>query len=227
MSNGLLTAMASSDLQLLLPSLEEVPLALRQVLEVAGSPIAHVYFIQSGLVSVLATSRNRCIELGMIGPEGMTGFSAILDDDRSANQIVVQGAGAALRLSSIDLKSAMLSSVTLRSCLLRFVQAFMAQTSQTILATGCAKLEERLARWILMAQDRFGGGDVGITHDAMALCLGVRRPGITLALHVLEGERVIRSRRGRISVIDRDGLRKHANASYGVPEATYVRLFSR
>lgn len=228
MRNGLLMAMASSDLQLLLPSLDEVPLALRQVLEVAGSPIAHVYFIQSGLVSVLATSgRNRCIEFGMIGPEGMTGFSAILDDDRSANQIVVQVAGTALRMSSIDLKYAMLSSATLRSCLLRFVQAFIAQTSQTVLATGCAKLEERLARWILMAQDRFGGGDIGITHDAMALCLGVRRPGITLALHVLEGERVIRSRRGRIYVVDRDGLRKHANASYGVPEATYVRLFSR
>jgi CRP-like cAMP-binding protein len=219
--------MASSDLRLLLPSLDEVPLAFRQVLEVAGSPIAHVYFIQSGLVTVLATSgRKRCIEFGMIGSEGMTGLSAILDDDQSANQMVVQGAGTALRMSSFDLKHAMLSSTTLRSCLLRFVHAFMAQTSQTLLATGCATLEERLARWILMSQDRSGGGDVSITHDAMALCLGVRRPGITLALHVLEGERVIRSRRGRISVIDRDGLRKHAYASYGVPEATYGRLFS-
>ena len=226
--NCLLTAMDSSDLQRLLPSLDEVPLALQQVLEVAGSPIAHVYFIQSGLVSVLATSgRNRCIEFGMIGSEGMTGFSAILDDDRSANQIVVQGAGTALRMSTTELKYAMLSSITLRRCLLRFVHVFMAQASQTALATGCAKLEERLARWILMSNDRFGGGDVGITHDVLALCLGVRRPGITLALHLLEGEGVIRSTRSRISVVNRDGLHKHANASYGVPETAYERLFPR
>ena len=99
--NRLLTVIDSSDLKRLLPSLEEVPLALGQALEVPGKPISQVYLIQSGLVSVLAISgRNRCIEFGMIGPEGMTGFAAILDDDRSANQIVVQGAGTALRTSS-------------------------------------------------------------------------------------------------------------------------------
>jgi CRP-like cAMP-binding protein len=226
--NRLLTVIDSSDLQRLLPSLEEVPLALGQVLEVPGKPISHVYFIQSGLVSVLAISgRNRCIEFGMIGPEGMTGFAAILDDDRSANQIVVQGAGTALRMSTAELKCAMLSSITFRSCLLRFVHVFMAQAGQTALANGCAKLEERLARWILMSHDRFGGGDVGVTHDVLALCLGVRRPGITLAMHLLEGEGVIKSTRSRISVVDRDGLHKHANTSYGVPETAYDRLFSR
>ena len=205
--NRLLTVMVSSDLQRLLPSLDEVPLALGQVLEVAESAIAHVYFIQSGLVSVLATSgRNRRIEFGMIGPEGMTGFSAILDDDRSANQIIVQGAGTALHMSTAALKCAMLSSITLRSCLMRFVHVFMAQAGQTALANGCAKLEQRRARWISMSHDRFGGGDVGVTHDVLALCLGVRRPDVTLAMHLLEGEGVIKSTRSRISVVDRDWL---------------------
>jgi CRP-like cAMP-binding protein len=205
--NRLLTVMVSSDLQQLLPSLDEVPLALGQVLQVAESAIAHVYFIQSGLVSVLATSgRNRRIEFGMIGPEGMTGFSAILDDDRSANQIIVQGAGTALRMSTAPLKCAMLSSITLRSCLMRFVHVFMAQAGQTALANGCAKLEQRRARWISMSHDRFGGGDVGVTHDVLALCLGVRRPDVTLAMHLLEGEGVIKSTRSCISVVDRDWL---------------------
>jgi CRP-like cAMP-binding protein len=158
-------------------------------------------------VSVLATSgRNRRIEFGMIGPEGMTGFSAILDDDRSANQIIVQGAGTALHMSTAALKCAMLSSITLRSCLMRFVHVFMAQAGQTALANGCAKLEQRRARWISMSHDRFGGGDVGVTHDVLALCLGVRRPDVTLAMHLLEGEGVIKSTRSRISVVDRDWL---------------------
>ena len=224
--NRLLMAMDSSDRKRLLPSLEEVPLALGQVLEVPGKLISHVYFIQSGVVSVLAISGPRRIEFGMVGAEGMTGFAAILDDDRSANQIVVQGAGMALRMSTAELKSAMLSSVSLRSCLLHFVHAFIAQASQTALANGCAKLEERLARWILMSHDRFGGADVGVTHDVLALCLGVRRPGVTLAMHLLESEGVIKSTRSRISVIDRHGLHKHANASYGVAETAYDRLFS-
>ena len=225
--NRLLAVMDSSDLQRLLPSLEEVPLALGQVLEVPGKLISHVYFIQSGLVSVLALSGpNRRIEFGMVGAEGMTGFAAILDDDRSANQIVVQGAGVALRMPTAELKYAMHSSISLRRCLLHFVHAFIVQAGQTALANGCAKLEERLARWILMSHDRFGGADVGVTHDVLALCLGVRRPGVTLAMHLLESEGVIKSTRSRISVIDRDGLHKHANASYGVAETAYDRLFS-
>jgi CRP-like cAMP-binding protein len=224
--NRLLTVMDDSDFQLLLPSLKEVPLALSQVLEAPGRPISHVYFIQSGLVSVLAISgRNRRIEFGMVGAEGMTGFAVILDDDRSANQMVVQRAGSALRMSAAELKYAMLSSISLRSCLLRFVHVFIAQASQTALANGCAKLEERLARWILMSHDRSGGADVGVTHDVLAVCLGVRRPGVTLAMHLLEGTGVIKSTRSRISVVDRDGLHKHANASYGVAERTYDRNF--
>jgi CRP-like cAMP-binding protein len=226
--NRLLSAMDSSDLQLLLPSLEEVSLALGEVLETAGKPVSHVYFVQSGLVSIIAISgRNRRIEVGMVGAEGMTGFAAILDDDQSANQIVVQGTGTALRMSTAEIKRAMLSSISLRGCLLRFVHVFIAQASQTALANGCAKLEERLARWVLMSHDRIGGADIGVTHDILARCLGVRRPAVTLAMHLLEGEGVIKSTRSHISVVDRDGLRKLANVSYGVPEMAYDRLFPR
>ncbi len=222
--NRLLAALGSVDFDRLRPSLDEVSLSLRQVIELPGQPIASVYFVETGVLSVFATSPRRRLEVGMIGSEGMSGLAAILDDDRSVNETVVQGAGTALRISTEELKRAMLSSPTFRSCLLHFAHVFVAQASQTALANGYAKLEERLARWILMSQDRFGG-HLGVTHDVLALCLGVRRPGVTLAMHFLEGRGLIKSTRSHISVVDRPGLHKHANGSYGVPEAQYARLF--
>jgi CRP-like cAMP-binding protein len=225
--NRLLGGLNSSDLHLLLPSLDKVSIAPRQVLELPGKAIAEVYFVESGLLSVLATSpSDRRVAVGMIGREGMSGLAAILDDDRSANETVVQGAGIALRISTERLKRAMLSSATLRGYLLHFAHVFLAQASQTALANACAKLEERLARWLLMSQDRFVGRDLDVTHDSLALFLGVRRPGVTLALHFLESKGLIKATRSHISVTDRPGLRKEANGSYGVPEAQYARLFA-
>ncbi len=224
--NRLLLAMDTSDLSQLLPALREVPLALDQVLEAPGKPIADVYFIESGLVSVLATSSHeRSCAIAMIGHEGMTGIPAILGDHRWANETMVQSAGSALAISAEDLRKAMLANPGLRQRLLRFVHAFLTQTSQTTLANGCAKLEERLARWILMSLDRLGGANLGVTHGALAQLLAVRRPGVTLALHFLEGKGFIRTTRSRIVVLDRDGLRNQANGSYGVPEAEHARLF--
>jgi CRP-like cAMP-binding protein len=224
--NYLLTAMDKSDLSQLLPSLCEVPLTVEQVLEVPGKPVADIYFIESGLVSVLATSsRDRRCATAMIGPEGVTGVPAILGDHQWANETIVQSAGSALAISTEDLGNAMLANPSLRHCLLRFVHAFLSQTSQTTLASSCAKLEERLARWILMSQDRLGGVDLGVTHGALAQLLAVRRPGVTLALHFLESKGLIKTTRSRIVVLDRDGLRSQANGSYGIPEAEYARLF--
>jgi CRP-like cAMP-binding protein len=225
-ANRLLAKLGKPHLQRLLPLLEEVSLGRRQVLEVPGRPIASVYFIETGLVSVIASSRpDRCVLVGMIGPEGTTGHAAILDDDRSSNQTVVYGTVTALRLSVDDLKSEMHSSSGLRRSLLHFVHVFMAQASQTLLATACANLDERLARWILMSQDRFEIGDLSVTHENLALFLGVRRPAITLAVHFLEGRGLIKSTRSLISVVDREGLQKQANGSYGVAETEYARLF--
>jgi CRP-like cAMP-binding protein len=224
--NHLLEMLDGPDLERLRPSLKEVPLTPIHVLETPGRPIGHVYFVETGLLSVVAMlRRNRRIEVGMIGKEGMTGLATILHDDRSMNETVVQRAGTALRLSTVDLRSAMISSEAFRTCLLRFVHAFLAQAAQTSLANGCAKLEERVARWILMSHDRFAGSDLRVTHDLLALMLGVRRPGITLVLQTLEGKRLIRSTRGLISVTDREGLRRQANGSYGVSEAEYARIF--
>ena len=222
--NRLLRTLGPNALDILLPSLCAVSLTERQVVERCGQPVRSVHFIESGVVSVLAVSPgDRHVQLGMIGIEGMTGFAAVLGADRSSNQVVVQAAGTALRASIEDVRSAMESSIALRQHLLHFVNMFMVQASQTTLSIAWANLEERLARWILMAHDRSANDQIHVTHEQLALFLGVRRPAVTVAIHFLEGEAIIKSTRSLIFVVDREGLRRHAHRSYGAAEGETAR----
>lgn len=127
-------------------------------------------------------------------------------------------------LSADDLRDLLLLSQPLRQIAQRFVQVFMTQVGQTALANGRAKIDERLARWLLMAQDRLDDAGLQLTHEFIALMLGVRRPGVTEAINELEGRGLIRSTRGDLRVIDRKGLEAVAGGIYGVPESEYVRL---
>ena len=117
----------------------------------------------------------------------------------------------------------MRKSESFTASLLHYARVFLVQTSQTALANGRGKLDERLARWLLMWDDRVFDAGATITHDFLALLLGVTRPGVTIALHELEGKGLIRSTRSHVRILDRDGLRRAANGFYGVPEAEYER----
>jgi CRP-like cAMP-binding protein len=204
---------------------ERVRLETRQVIEAPGMPIEAVYFVETGMISmVAATKPNHRIEVGMIGFEGMTGTAIVLGDDRSANEYMVQSPGEALRISTSDLRAAMARDPELKSLFLRYVRVFMAQESQTALANGRGLLGERLARWILMWQDRIRGDGLVVTHEFLSLLLGVRRSGVTVALHMLEGRSLIKASRTLIRVVDRKGLHAAANGFYGIPEAEYDRL---
>jgi CRP-like cAMP-binding protein len=223
--NRLLRVLTPADLDLLRPHLKVSALTLRQVLEQPNKPIKHLYFPESGLLSVVAHARpDRSIEVGLVGREGMTGLSVVMGSDRSPNETFVQGAGSGYRITTEEMRLALVASATLRSCLLHYVQAFLIQTCQTALSNGRAKLEERVARWLLMVHDRFDGDAFPQTHEFLALMLGVRRPGVTMALHLLEGAGLIRSTRGLVTVLRREGLVEAAGGSYGVPEAEYERL---
>ena len=222
--NRLLSALPIPDLDRLKRVLEPVELEPRQILESPGDPISHVYFVQSGLVSVVGTTQpDHRIEVGMVGHEGMTGLGVVLGDDRSANETLVQSAGVALRIGAASLRQAMLESPPLTALLLRYAHIFLLQGQQTALANGRGKLDERLARWLLMWHDRVGGDELVITHEFLALLLGVRRQGVTEALHALEGRGLIRASRSLIKIVDRDGLHISANGFYGIPEAEYER----
>jgi CRP-like cAMP-binding protein len=223
-SNRLLAMLPQADLELLRPALEAVPLVPRDVLDPPGTPISHLYFVNRGLISIVgAVAPDRRIEVGMVGYEGMTGLDAVLGDETSPNETLVQSPGTALRISTADLRRVIKASPALTALLLRYVRVFLVQTSQTALANGRGRIDERLARWLLMWDDRVFVAEATITHDFLAILLGVQRPGVTVALHVLEGKRLIRSTRSHVEILDRAGLQFAANGYYGVPETEYER----
>lgn len=222
--NRLLRALSPSDQQALRPALNMVELRRGQVLESRGVATDQAFFPETGLAAVVAQSPGREIGIGVVGNDGMTGLDLVLEAGLAANQTLVQAAGAAVCIQAEDLQEAMRTTVTLRTLLLRYAHVFAVQASQTALTNGHASIEERLARWVLMSHDRFSGNDLAVTHEFIALMVGVRRQGITEALHQLAGQRLIRSTRDRLHVVNRNGLIDLASGSYGICEAEYERL---
>jgi CRP-like cAMP-binding protein len=223
--NRLLSALSLADLRLLQPHLETVTLPVRRILEEPNEPIKTVYFLEAGIASVVAggTEGSR-VEIGLIGREGMSGLPVVLGNHRSPHSTYAQVAGQAQCITTSRLRRAMQKSATMRSVFLKFVQTFMTQTAHTAISNARAKLDERLARWILMADDRIEDHKLPLTHEFLSLMLGVRRAGVTEALQVLERRGLIRSQRGEILVLNRKGIERSAGDCYGVPEAEYRRL---
>ena len=207
-SNRVLLRLSRSDFRLLEPHLEAVDLPLRKQLAARNKRVQQVYFPESGFASVVSDG-GRPIELGIIGREGMTGLSIVMgNNDPASHETYMQLAGSGQRLAADKLRGAIEASRTLHSVMLNVAHAFMVQTTQTALANGRSKIEERLARWLLMAQDRVDGNELRLTHEFLAIMLGVQRPGVTIALQALERTGLIGHRRGAITILDRDALQK-------------------
>ena len=224
-ANRLLSRLSSEDLLLLQPNLKRVDLPLRRQLERPNKPIDQIYFLESGFASVVADgSGGRGIEVGLIGREGMTGLPVLMGTDRSPHETFIQSAGEGVKISAGSLRKAIDHSRSLHRTFLLYAHAFALQVTNTATANGRSKIEQRLARWLLMAQDRIGGDEVSLTHELLSVMLGVRRPGVTVALGLLERAGVLHASRGVISIIDRKGLERLANNAYGVAEAEYRRL---
>jgi CRP-like cAMP-binding protein len=151
----------------------------------------------------------------------MTGLPIVLGHDRSPNETFMQVAGNGIRIAADKLREAIAQSRSLERGLLGFVYAFMNQTAGSALANGTATVEERLARWLLMANDRLRGDEVPLTHEFLSLMLGVRRAGVTVALNYLEQRAIIRLARKQIVITDRKGLEAAANGSYHKPETRF------
>jgi CRP-like cAMP-binding protein len=216
--NDILAALSKKDLALLQPSLQHVDLPVRHILEEPNKPIKQVYFLQNGLASVVANNKNRRLEVGLVGRDGVTGVAVILGNGRSPNETFIQVEGDGMTISAEALRNAMQESRSLERALLGYAYSFLNQTSGTALSNGTATVEERLARWLLMASDRLGGEDVPLTHEFLSLMLGVRRAGVTVALHFLEQRGIITLSRKQIVILDREGLKKGANGTYHEPE---------
>jgi CRP-like cAMP-binding protein len=224
--NRLLARLPPEELDVLRPHLEAVDLPVRKQLEARNKPIETIYFIEHGFASVVANGTGRSIEVGLIGREGMTGLAVIMGSDRSPHETFMQVGGDGQGMSADMLRQVVEEYPALHRSLLRYGHAFMVQTAQTALANGRSKVEERLARWLLMASDRLDGDHVPLTHEFLSVMLGVRRPGVTLALNLLEKQGLIQAKRSTIAIVDRARLRKVSNGAYGAAEAEFNRLFA-
>lgn len=218
--NRILSRLSPADLRLLEPHLEAVELPVRRKLETRNRRVEHIYFPESGIASVVANGESD-IEVGIIGREGMTGLSVVMcNDGRVPHETYMQVGGKGLRIAADDLREAIAASVVLHHVLLRFAYAFMIQATQTALANGRGKIEERLSRWLLMADDRVDGSEFALTHEFLASMLGVRRSGVTVALQQLERAGLIAHKRGVIAILDRQALEERSNGIYCTSDDT-------
>jgi CRP-like cAMP-binding protein len=224
-ANHLLASLSASDFDLLGDKLERINLPRRAMLEDKAKDIKWVYFLDSGVASVVArVDKGREIEVGLVGREGMTGTVVVMGNHRSTNTTYIQVEGSGSRIDADDLRLAMRNSISLQMYFLHFAQAFMIQVANTALANGKAKIDERLARWLLMVHDRTEGNELRLTHEFVATMLGVRRAGVTTALQHLASRKLIEVKRSHILVRRRAGLQNIADGIYGLPEREYERL---
>jgi len=223
--NRLLSLLPHHAFETIAEALEYVELPRAFVFSDPDLPAGYAYFIESGIGSVVAiTPQGQRSEVGIFGREGMTPANIVLDTASTPYAIFMQIPGYGHRLPTEALRDALRSSEDLRQLLSRFAHAMSVQTSYTGLSNSVHRIDERLARWILMCHDRTSGDQIALTHEFLSVMLAVRRSSVTTALHVLEGRHLVYSERNLITIRDRRALELFAGDAYGVPEREYQRL---
>ncbi|WP_246737794.1 MULTISPECIES: Crp/Fnr family transcriptional regulator [Rhizobium] len=224
-SNRMLASLQDSDLALLAPHLEKVDLPSRYTIAHPDALLEHIYFPDSGIGAVMSVLPDgKRAEAGMFGREGFVPTSTIIGDTMVPYLIEMQVGGSGYRIPIDRMRDATARSSTIQLPFIKFMHVFAVQVSYTALANAKFRVEQRLARWILMCHDRVRSDTLEITHEYIAFLLGIRRPSVTTALHILEGHRLIRSNRGSIVVINRKGLERFTAGCYGLPEREFERL---
>jgi len=224
--NTLLGALSEDDLGLLKPHLTRVSVAREEVILQANKPVEHVYFPEGGIVSIVSDMIDSGrTEAGIFGRDGVSATCLLLGSDRSPHESFVQiGPMDALRIDADRYVDVIARSQTLRTVLLRYVQTTLVQSAQSTATNATHRIESRLARWLLMCDDRIDGDEIALTHEFMGMMISADRSNVTVTLHILEGAGMIHSKRGRVIILDRVKLAELAGDSYGVPEAEYRRL---
>jgi len=205
--NRLLLHLPASNLKRLMPELEQIRCERGQVLMDADSPLDHVFFPDSGVVSVVAVyADGSIIEMATIGREGCTGIQAVFGARTSSVRLLVQIPGSAARMSRAAFTRAMASVPQFRNLMLAYQQAFLEQVLVSVACNGTHSLKERLARWLLMMRDRADSNALQITHNLLGEMLGVQRQSITIAARELERAGLIARGRRQVTIRDRRGL---------------------
>ena len=216
-SNAILLALPETEFNALRPHLQFVPLPQRFRLHEANQKLEDVYFLNQGMVSlVFTTQKGESVEVGVVGNEGFTPIPVAAGLRRSPHRAVMQIGGEGFKVSVGHLEEVLLSSPKLHAGLNRYAAIHGLQVAQT---AGCNRLhdiEQRLSRWLLLAQDRVGSGLLRITHDFLAMMLGTDRPSVSLAAGGLQKKRIIEYTRGSVRILNRKKLEGSACECYGI-----------
>jgi CRP-like cAMP-binding protein len=216
-SNVILCSLPDKEYNLLRPHLEPVDLPQYQILEEPGQKIEFTYFLDDGMTSLVALSRDgRSVEVGIIGREGMVGMSLIAGLRRGTFRAIMQMAGDGVRVRADVFQDILVSAQTLRSELSRFALMHGMQVAQLAACNRLHEVEQRLARWLLMCQDRFDCQSLPLTHEFLAQMLGTGRPSVSLAAGALEDAGLIENLRGTVKILNRKSLEEVACECYGV-----------
>jgi len=223
--NRLLDALPPELGAVLRPLLEAVPLPAAQVIHEPEDVLDACFFPTHGVISMVAlTAEGQSIEIGMIGSEGMFAVGTLLGDDAPAQRAMVQLAGDGLRIGAAALRREVEAHAPLRTLLLRYTQATLSTVAQTAACNRLHLLEQRCARWLLSANDRAGGDTFAMTHEFLAMMLGVRRPGVSVALQALQSSALIAYSHGTMNVLDRAGLEHASCECYAAIQREFARL---
>lgn len=209
----------------LLAICKPVALDISKILCEPGTLTRYVYFPTEGFISLVArTDDGPGVEVGMVGREGMLGAQLVLGVVTAPLRALVQGQGMALRASTSAFRSELASSEALQRCLDRYLYVLMAQMATSAACLRSHAITPRLARWLLMTQDRAGSNSFHVTHEFLSYMLGVRREGVTNAAGALQQNGLIEYRRGNIKILDRSGLKNEACGCYAIDRQIYTKV---
>ncbi len=224
-SNRLLALLAAEDYARLEPHLEPVSLEYRKVLYESHAPIDHVWFLESGVGSLVNTMEDGdAAEVGTIGNEGMVGLPLLLGDRQAPTGVYVQVPGAGLCISANNFTRELQQSATMRTVMLHYAHAFFNQVAQSAACNQLHNLRQRCCRWLLMTHDRMNADQFLLTQEFLAMMLGVQRSGVSAAAGMLQRAGLIQYARGNVTIRDRAGLERESCECYRIAKLEFDRL---
>lgn len=225
-TNRLLASLSATDYQLVLSSLEPVQLPFKSLLHARDERIEYVYFPETAVCSIIAVmTSGDAAESSTVGRDGFVGVPVALGADSAPFDTIVQVPGRAVRMEANRFRECLQASPGLRKVVERHIEALLVQSFQSTACNRLHALMQRCCRWLLLTHDRVGASEFRLTHDLLAVMVGVRRPSVTLAVQELERMKVLSYTRGRFTIADRAGLEAQSCECYRVVQDHLARIF--